>query len=87
MVLRTTTTHNRSPPMLTKDQATQLKHGTILHHLTATNADGTPLRARINGRCKTWKTRPDEFRLPMKYGLKQCFYITEDNANEWELAQ
>lgn len=40
--------------------------------------------ARVNGKCKTWKTRPDEFRLPMKYGLYECFYIDNSNAHEWE---
>lgn len=73
--------------MLTKLQATQLTHGQTLHHITLKNANGSPLRARVNGRCKTWKTRPTEFRLPMKYGLRNCFYITEDNANEWEIPQ
>jgi hypothetical protein len=72
--------------MLTKTQATNLRHGEILHHRQLTNADGTPLRARVNGRCKTWKTRPTEFQLPVKYGLKQCFYITENNADEWTIA-
>lgn len=68
--------------MITKQQAMTERE---FHHTTAKNADGTPLRCRANGKCKTWKTRPDEFRLPVKYGLKQCFYITEDNANEWNI--
>jgi hypothetical protein len=54
-----------------------------LEHTTLTNRDGTPLRARSNGMVKVWKTRPGEFQLPAKYGLKQCFYITERNADEW----
>jgi len=57
------------------------------HHVSAKNADGTPLRCRVNGKCKTWKTRPTEFRLPVKYGLRTCFYITEDNAHEWEVGR
>jgi hypothetical protein len=72
--------------MLTKTQAINLRHGEILHHRTLTNADGTPLRARVAGRCKTWKTQPTEFRLPVKRGLKQYFYITENNADEWTIA-
>ena len=62
--------------MITKKQATNLKHGDILHHTIMKNADGTPLRCRVNGICKVWKTRPDDFKLPVKYGLKQCFYIS-----------
>jgi hypothetical protein len=57
-------------------------------HITRTNADGTPMRVRKNGSCKTWKTRPDEFKLPVKYGIKDCFYIAHtrgdiDNTAEW----
>ena len=55
------------------------------HHVTFKNRDGTPLRARRNGKTKTWKTRPGEFRVPVKYGLKQCFYIESINAHEWEV--
>ena len=59
---------------------------TIFHHETLKNRDGTPLRARMNGKIKTWKTRPGEFRIPAKYGLKMCFYITQDNVSEWRIA-
>lgn len=72
--------------MITKEIAVSARHGTTFHHKTLKNADGTPLRGRVNGKCKTWKTRPTEFRLPMKYGLKECFYIDETNAHEWEVA-
>ncbi len=50
-------------------------------HLT--NADGTPLRVRRSGQLKTWKTRPGQYRLPVKYGLKTGAYITEANASDW----
>jgi hypothetical protein len=69
--------------MITKQMAESAGYRTIFHHVTLKNADGTPVRCRVNGACKTWVTRPSEFRLPVKYGLKQCFYITQDNASEW----
>jgi hypothetical protein len=72
---------------VTKNELFTLACGTILHHVKAINADGTPLRARVNGRMKVWKTRPNEFRLPMKYGLLTCFYITQSNAHEWVLPE
>ena len=53
------------------------------HHVSATNADKTPLRVRRNGKTQTWKTRPGHFRIPVKYGLYQCTEITHDNAAEW----
>ena len=70
---------------MTRDQAIALPTGTVLHHKELRNADQTPLRARISGRPKLWKTRPEEFRLPAKYGFKHCFYITERDAEMWEL--
>jgi len=73
--------------MITKQIAERLSPGTILHHRTMKGSDGSPVRCRVNGRCKTWVTRPDEFRLPVKYGLYQCFYITLDNAAEWTVAE
>lgn len=72
--------------MITKQIATNAHYRQIFHHLTIKNADGSPARCRVNGKCHTWKTRPNEFRLPVKYGLKDCFYITERNASEWVLA-
>ena len=73
--------------MITKEQAVNFNGNMTLHHLSLKNADGTPVRVRVNGKCKVWKTRPAEFRLPVKYGLKQCFYITPENAEEWEVAE
>jgi hypothetical protein len=46
-------------------------------------ANGFPKRVRVSGRCKTWATRPDEFRLPVKYGMYQSFYITHANASQF----
>jgi hypothetical protein len=44
---------------------------------------GQPITVRVNGKCQTWKTRPDEFRLPVKYGLRDCGYIDQNNADNW----
>jgi len=64
--------------MIYKETAVNATVGTIFYHVKLKNADGTPLRARVNGKCKTWKNRPDDFKLPMKYGLKGYFYIESD---------
>lgn len=45
------------------------------------NADGTCQRWRRNGVTKTWKTRPNDFRIPVRYGLYVYGYITQDNAD------
>ncbi len=68
---------------ITKEMAVSAHHRQEFHHKTLKNADGTALRCRVNGKCKTWKTREDDFRLPVKYGLRECFYINHNNAHEW----
>ena len=54
-------------------------------HAVKKNCDGTPTRARRNGKTKTWVTRPGEFRIPVKYGLRGYFYIDNTNCNEWNV--
>lgn len=66
--------------MITREQVNSLKRGDILYHVENRNADGTPQRWRVNGMLKTWKTRPDEFRLPVKNGIRSYDYITENTA-------
>jgi len=68
---------------LTKAQAMTQPH--TVYHKKLRNSDGTALRARSNGKCQTWKTRPAEFKLPVKHGLRDTFYITHDNARDWSL--
>lgn len=58
---------------------------TTYYHATLRNADGSAVRCRVNGAMKTWKRRPDDFRLPVKHGLRDCFYITPQNVAEWLL--
>lgn len=65
------------------DIATTLQHRRIVYHTRLTNVDGSPLRARVNGKIKVWKTRPGHFELPCKYGLKFGFKITHENCHEW----
>jgi hypothetical protein len=65
-------------------------------HRIARNADGSPVRCLVNGKVKLWKTRPNEFRLRVKYGhgmwlsesydLRGCFYLTHRNAAGWTVA-
>jgi len=64
--------------MITLEQAKNLNHGTILYHVEQRNADGTPVRWRVNGKPKTWKTRPDEVKVPVKHGFRDYDYLTED---------
>jgi hypothetical protein len=40
-------------------------------------------RWRRNGATQTWKTRPSEFRVPVKYGIRSYGNITEVNASDF----
>lgn len=40
---------------------------------------------RRNGKTQTWKTRPNEFRIPIKYGFRFYGEITHENMNSDEL--
>lgn len=73
--------------MVTKEQAVAARHGKVFYHREMRNSDGTPLRVRVTGRCRTWKTRPAEFSLPVKHGLRDCGYITHRNAAEWDASE
>jgi hypothetical protein len=68
--------------MITKQQALTAKN---FEHVSFRNNDGTPLRARRNGKTQVWKTRPTEFRIPCKHGLNDCFDITHLNADHWNV--
>ena len=69
--------------MITKDQAMSNRY---FKHVSAKDSRGNPIKCRATGKCKTWKTRSEEFKLPVKYGLYQSFYITPENAHEWNVA-
>ena len=45
------------------------------------------VRWRVNGALKLWKRDPARFRLPIKYGLRSCWYIDEFNADLYHWAE
>ena len=67
-------------PALTKES---IETNYEFWHRYERNADGTPVKCRKTGQLKTWKTRPDDFRQPIKYGLKHSFYLTPSNIADW----
>lgn len=48
-------------------------------NLWARMTNGNLWRLRRNGKTKTWKTRPDDFRIPVKAGLRATGAITEQS--------
>lgn len=47
--------------------------------------NGNLWTVRRNGRTQTWKTRPNDFRIPIKYGFRGTGAITPDSLNSDEL--
>lgn len=66
---------------ITLEQAKKLEVGQVLHHAINKNADGTPQRWRVNGKVKTWKRDEKRVRVPVKNGLKNCDYLTEESLH------
>jgi hypothetical protein len=76
-----------SRPMTAED-ALALTYGDVIYHARLRNSDGSAVRARCKGKVKTWKRRPGEFQVPMKHGLRDCFYLTPNGAQpvaDWRL--
>jgi len=50
------------------------------HRLYAVMSNGRHWLARRNGATKVWKTRPSEYRIPVKAGLRSYGYITDESV-------
>ena len=70
---------------LTLLQAKNLKRGTIVYTPRWKNADGTDQRWKVNGKVKTWKRNPERVQVPIKRGLYDYAYITENELSEFTL--
>ena len=79
--------------MITREQALQLRHGDELHYGVCQRIVGPRggvryqiERWRVSGMTKTWKTRPEAFEVPIKYGLRGHSYLAGYNAHLFHLA-
>jgi len=70
---------------LTPEIAKTLQYRQVLAMNDKTNADGTCIRWRVNGAIKTWKTRPNNFRIPVKHGMYDFGFIDETNYHLFHL--
>lgn len=64
---------------MNKQDILKLRHRDVLIHTV------TGKRWYVNGAVKLWKTRPNEFKLPVKHGLYAYGYVTHENSIEFEL--
>lgn len=71
----------------------QLKHYSIVNGFTMpvnVPTDKTdkllrPAKWRVNGKIKTWKRDDSRFQLPIKHGLYDYAYLTNDNCHLFQL--
>ena len=61
---------------MTLRDAQTLVIGSLVHHVTKKNADGTPMRAKVLS-VKTWKRSPDRVLVSLKHGLRDYAKFNE----------
>ena len=64
--------------MITLEQAKSLKLGTYLGIEGQKDKYGNPRKWKVNGKVKLWKRNPERIEIPVKYGLYNFDYITEE---------
>lgn len=69
--------------MVTKDEAMVASNFTFKIQNPNHKAYGQLRNCRRSGKTQIWKTRPNDFKVPVKYGLYESFYITQDNADQF----
>ena len=72
---------------MTLNEAKRLRHGQTVWIKGAYDSDGSPSKCRVTGKVQTWKTRPDEVRVPVKRGMREYGYITHRNLDRFTLTQ
>lgn len=73
--------------MITKQQA---ETADVFHYGTCRVSEGPRggltteiVRWRRNGATQTWRTRPGEFRVPVKFGMRDYGSIDQRNAGDF----
>lgn len=69
---------------ITVEEAKHLRPGDVLRVPSHQTSYG-PARWRVNGKPKTWKTRPDEVSVPVKFGLRSYSALTEGIIHEFRV--
>lgn len=69
---------------MTRKDCLELRPGQIVYDRWHQNYDGTPSRWKVNGKVRTWKTKPDVY-VPIKHGLYDFDAITLTNADRFTL--
>jgi len=68
---------------MTLTEAKSLNYGDMVYSKHYKNADGTPQRFRINGKVHTWKRNSNRVKVPIRRGLWENGYLTEENIERF----
>jgi len=55
------------------------------YHKTLKDSKGQPRKYSRNGKNKLWKTRPSDFKIPVKRGLREYGYIDNENYTNFNI--
>lgn len=73
--------------MIWTAQAKALRHGQTIYFIGEYDSNGQASKARVTGKVITWKTRPNDYRVPIKRGLYDSGYLTPSNAERFTLTE
>ena len=51
------------------------------------NADGSPVRLRVSGKLRTWKTRPGDVEVPVKWGFWTSYTVGTTPRSFFKLSE
>ena len=66
--------------IVTRENCERFNH---FYFVNKGNGKAVVMHWRRNGKTKLWKTRPNEFKIPVKYGMYDYGYITHEMINIW----
>lgn len=72
---------------ITLAQAKKLKNNQVVYTPGFYNADGTAQRWKVSGMPKTWVKSPEKVQVPIKHGMYEHMYITEENLYGFTLKE
>jgi len=65
------------------DADTAMTADTFYHRTKKYARSDRPIEVRKMGATKRWVRQPEKFRVPVKFGMYDSFYIDNRNADEW----
>lgn len=78
--------------MITKEQASSLHHGDLIHYGKCKKVVGPRggvrrkiVRLRITGRLRLWARTPEKWEIPIKYGYYDTYRLSDRNCSDFHL--